>query len=647
MIVGTAGHVDHGKTTLVRALTGVDTDRLKEEKARGISIELGYAYTPLPGGGVLGVVDVPGHERFVHTMAAGAAGLDHALLVVAADDGVMPQTREHLAIVQLLGVRCVTPVLTKIDRVPGERVAQVRAEVAALVDAAGLAREASFETAATHAGDAGVAALRAHLEALALAHPPRAHDGPFRLAIDRVFTLAGQGTIVTGAVFGGRVAVGDVLRHSASGEAVRVRGLHAQGRVADEGVSGQRCALQLAGIERAAIARGDWILADALCEPVRRVDVRLRLLPGAPPLAMWAPLHVHLGAAHCMAHAVPLDAERVASGAEARVQLVFDEPVFALAGDRFVARNAQASATIGGGVVLDPCAPERRRRSRERAAWLDALEGVQAGGAIAALVAASPAGLARSRLALLLGPTRAGTHGGAGVRELPLAQDDVLLLSDAAWETAARQVLDALERFHAASPDEPGVNAARLRRMAGLTSDGGAGDALWRGVLDALLRDGAVAAGGAWLHLPSHASALSAEDEALAARLLARLSSGPVDPPWVRELAAREGLPEERVRALMRRLARQGRAWQVVKDLFFAPSALQSLAATLAGLASTAGRAGVRAVAFKEATGLGRKRAIQVLEFLDRTGVTRRIGDARIVIAEPAFDAPREPAARP
>jgi len=387
MIVGTAGHVDHGKTTLVRALTGVDTDRLKEEKARGISIELGYAYTPLPGGGVLGVVDVPGHERFVHTMAAGAAGLDHALLVVAADDGVMPQTREHLAIVQLLGVRCVTPVLTKIDRVPGERVAQVRAEVAALVDAAGLA--------------------------------------------------------------------------------------------------------------------------------------------------------------------------------------------------------------------------------------------------------------------LLLGPTRAGTHGGAGVRELPLAQDDVLLLSDAAWETAARQVLDALERFHAASPDEPGVNAARLRRMAGLTSDGGAGDALWRGVLDALLRDGAVAAGGAWLHLPSHASALSAEDEALAARLLARLSSGPVDPPWVRELAAREGLPEERVRALMRRLARQGRAWQVVKDLFFAPSALQSLAATLAGLASTAGRAGVRAVAFKEATGLGRKRAIQVLEFLDRTGVTRRIGDARIVIAEPAFDAPREPAARP
>jgi len=637
MIVGTAGHVDHGKTTLVRALTGVDTDRLKEEKARGISIELGYAYTPLDGGAVLGIVDVPGHERFIHTMAAGAAGLDHALLVVAADDGVMPQTREHLAILLLLGVRGVTPVLTKVDRVPAARVAEVRTEVEALVDGAGLSRDAGFETAATHPEDTGVAALRLHLHAMALAHSPRPADGPFRLAIDRVFTLPGQGTIVTGAVFGGRVAVGDVLRHSASGDAVRVRGVHAQGRASDEGRSGQRCALQLAGIERTAIARGDWILAPAVCEPVRHVDVRLRLLPGAPALAMWAPLHVHLGTAHRMAHAVPLDAERLAPGGEARVQLVFDEPVFALAGDRFVVRNAQASETLGGGAVLDPNAPERRRRSRERAAWLDALEDARRGGGVAALVNASPAGLLRSRLGLLLGLAR--PQAPAGVRELPVGPDDALLLSETAWQAATGQVLSALERFHAASPDEPGVNAARLRRMAGVRADGAVGDALWHALLDALRREGALAASGAWLHLPSHAGTLSLDDEALAARLLARLGAAPGDPPWVRDLAAREGVPEDRVRAVLRRLARQGRAWQVVKDLFYTPAAMQALASALAALAADAGRAGVRVVPFKEATGLGRKRAIQVLEFLDRAGVTRRFGDARIVIAEAAFDA--------
>jgi selenocysteine-specific elongation factor len=355
---------------------------------------------------------------------------------------------------------------------------------------------------------------------------------------------------------------------------------------------------------------------------------------------MWAPLHVHIGSAHRMAHAVPLDADRVASGADARVQLVFDEPVFALAGDRFVVRNAQASQTLGGGAVLDPYAPERRRRSRDRAAWLDALEAAQAGGPVAPLVALAPWGLVRSRLARLLGSATSDRTEVDGVHALPLGNADALLLSEGAWRSAREQVLAALVRFHAANPDEPGVNAARLRRMAAAKAEGAAGDALWRGLLEALLGDGALAANGAWLHLATHATALSADDEAQALRLLTRLRAGAADPPWVRELAALEGVPEERVRQLLRRLARQGRAWQVVKDLFYAPSSLQALARTLTDLAAGAGRAGVRAVAFKEATGLGRKRAIQVLEFLDRTGVTRRIGEGRVIVAEPAFGEP-------
>ncbi|WP_043339584.1 selenocysteine-specific translation elongation factor, partial [Comamonas sp. B-9] len=258
MIIGTAGHIDHGKTTLVRALTGVETDRLKEEKARGISIELGYAYTPLANGDVLGIIDVPGHEKFVHTMAAGAVGIDHALLVVAADDGVMPQTLEHLEILQLLGIRQGTVALTKVDRVPRARIDEVRDEITAILARSNLADAPIFETAAALPDDPGVWALRQHLHQQAQAMPQRANSGLFRLAVDRVFSLPGQGTVVTGTVFNGQVAVGDSLVHSASGAPVRVRSIHAQNQASEHGLAGQRCALNLAGIAKEAITRGDW-----------------------------------------------------------------------------------------------------------------------------------------------------------------------------------------------------------------------------------------------------------------------------------------------------------------------------------------------------------------------------------------------------
>src|SRR5277367_1961885 len=316
MIVGTAGHVDHGKTSLIRALTGVDTDRLKEEKARGISIELGFAYTPLPDGEVLGFVDVPGHERLVHTMVAGAGGIDYALLVIAADDGVMPQTREHLAILQLLGITQGAVALTKIDRVNEARVAEATAQIAALLASTALSGAPIFALNATAPSDTGVAALRRHLQSTAMSWPRRAEDGLFRLAVDRVFTLPGRGTVAAGTARSGRVRVGDMLAVMPSGTPVRVRSIHAQNRDTPVGNAGQRCALNLAGIEKTALRRGDWLADPRAFLPTTRIDVQLRRVPGAGELKNHAPLHIHLGTAHRVARVLLSDADALIAGAD-------------------------------------------------------------------------------------------------------------------------------------------------------------------------------------------------------------------------------------------------------------------------------------------------------------------------------------------
>ena len=406
MIIGTAGHIDHGKTTLVRALTGVDTDRLKEEKARGISIELGYAYVPLPSGDTVGIIDVPGHEKFVHTMVAGAVGVDHVLLVVAADDGVMPQTREHVAIVQLLGVQHASVAITKTDRVSTEQLAAVHASVNALLADTAFAQAPLFDTAATDLQDAGTAALRQHLWQQAAQFAQRRNHGLFRLAVDRVFTLPGQGTVVTGTVFGGQVHVGDNVLHSGSGHTVRVRSIHAQNHASDVGLAGQRCALNLAGIAKEDIRRGDWIAAPAALQSSDRIDVNITTTADAPPLTQWLPVHVHLGTWHGTAHIALLDNQPIAAGSNARAQLVLGPPVFALPGDRLIVRNAQANQTIAGGTVLDPYAPARKRNTPERIAYLDALQTLVATGNAYAVLAQAPYGMASSTLQRLSGSSQ-------------------------------------------------------------------------------------------------------------------------------------------------------------------------------------------------------------------------------------------------
>ena len=636
MIVGTAGHIDHGKTSLVRALTGVETDRLKEERARGISIELGYAYAPLPDGGVLGYVDVPGHEKLVHTMAAGACGIDFGLLVVAADDGVMPQTREHLAILGLLGVARGAVAITKVDRADTARLDAVRREVAALLHDGALAGAPMFETVATADDDPGVAALRAHLEASATDATARSAGGLFRLAVDRVFTLPGRGTMVTGTVFAGRAVAGDdgvQLAIAPAGTPVRVRSIHAQNRPSEEARAGQRCALNLAGTGREAIARGDWIADARALRATRNLDVELQLLPDAgEPVGNWAPLHLHLGTARRLAHAVPLVDGGVAPGTTGRVQLVVDAAVCAAPGDRFIVRDARASRTIGGGRILDPEAPARRRRSPERLAWLDGIRAMLDGGGLGPLLRNAALGIDEASLVRLAGSAPEQLELPDGARWLAPRSGTRIAIADAALAALQARIEDALAAYHHDAPDEPGPEASRLRRIALPTAPA----ALWQALLDGLAAEARVRRKGPWLHLPGHTVAMDAGDQALAGRLLAHLDGGGFDPPWVRDLARIEDQPEERVRRLLRMLALQGDAHQVVRDLFYHQRRMQALAALVVRISDTeGGRLG--AAAFRDATGLGRKRAIQILEHFDRAGLTRRVRDSHVLREDSAW----------
>ncbi|MPQ58129.1 selenocysteine-specific translation elongation factor [Duganella sp. FT27W] len=622
MIIGTAGHIDHGKTTLTRALTGVDTDRLKEEKARGISIELGYAYTALTEHDTLGVIDVPGHEKFIRTMAAGVTGIDAALLVVAADDGIMPQTLEHLAILRLLGVKRGAVALTKIDRADAAQIARIEADIAALLAPTDFAGAPVFHTNATEADDAGVQALRAYLAQLAATLPASDERRLFRLGVDRVFTLSGQGTIVTGTALAGTVRVGDTVTLAPGGQQARVRSIHAQNQAAETGRAGQRLALNLGGVAREDIARGTWIVAPALAECSQRIDVELTLTPDCGvTLKPWSPLHVHLGAAHHTANVVLLDGEALAPGHTGRVQLVLDAPVHAVPGDRFVIRNAQATATVGGGVVLDPFGPARKRRSGARVDWLDALADFIDHGDTAALLARSALGLRVSALVRLSQLPAALIATPPGAVNVALTGGDALLIGAADVQALEERILAALAQFHERSPDDAGPELWRLKRIVSPEME----ERLWSRLVDTLLAAGRIARRGRSLHLPQHSVELGAEEQALVAPLLVSLLAGRYDPPWVRDLVREHAMPEAEVRRLLRKLARSGEISQIVPDLFYHPQPLAELAQLLVTLPQ------VQAASFRDATGLGRKRGIQILEFFNRVGYTRRVGNIHMV----------------
>ncbi|OYX86638.1 MAG: selenocysteine-specific translation elongation factor, partial [Azorhizobium sp. 35-67-5] len=390
MIIGTAGHIDHGKTSLVKALSGVDTDRLKEEKARGISIDLGFAYLPVDGEQTLGFIDVPGHEKFVHTMLAGASGIDFALLVVAADDGVMPQTREHLAIIDLLGISHGIVALTKADLADAARLADVSAQIAATV--AGTSLEGAGILPVSSATGAGIADLKARLVEAAHHLDHRDAGGRLRLAVDRSFTLAGAGTVVTGTILSGTVRTGDLVKVSPSGRDARVRSIRAQDTPAEIGRAGDRCGLNLAGpsMSRDAIARGDVVLDPTLHAPTDRIDALLKVLPGEKKaISQWLPVRFHTAAREVGGRVVLLG-DPIAPGGSGHVQIVLEEPIATASGDRFVVRDTSAQRTIGGGRLLDLRPPSRKRRTPQRLAQLAAHGEAAPDRAVTALLAVEP-----------------------------------------------------------------------------------------------------------------------------------------------------------------------------------------------------------------------------------------------------------------
>ncbi len=633
MIVGTAGHIDHGKTALVRALTGVDADRLPEEKARGITIDIGFAYQRLGGGETLGFVDVPGHERFVHNMLAGAIGIDYVLLVVAADDGPMPQTREHLQILDLLDLRHGIVALSKADLVPPERLRDVSSQMRTLLSGTGLA-DAEILPVSSVTG-AGVAELGSRLLAAAAGRPQRSVAGRFRLAIDRSFTLAGVGTVVTGTVFAGQVSIGDRLLLSPSGIEARVRGIHAQNEAADRGRAGQRCAINIAGpqIDKDRIERGDWLIDPAAHGPTDRLDARIRLLSSeARPLRHWTPVHLHLGAAHVSARVALLDVEALPPGDTGLAQIVTDRPIGALRGDKLVLRDQSAQRTIGGGLVLDPWPPARGRRKPVRLATLRALDRPTAAAALKELIDLDPGWIDLSRYARVWNLTQ--TEADAVWREVGLTiaagPNQRFGFSAQRCASVCGAVVETLSTHHARSQGSAGLEAERLRLATPVRMP----PDVFSAVVTQLLRDHTIETDGPWLRLPGHAVKLTVVDERLWSRIRPLMQRGGFQPPRVRDYAEALSAGEDDVRQLLRRLAKMGQVIQVAHDHFFLRSTVVEMIAIADRLAAASADRAVAAGAFRDKIGSGRKVAIQILEFFDRAGVTVRNGDLRTVRRE-------------
>ena len=631
MIVGTAGHVDHGKTALVRALTGVDTDRLKEEKARGITIDLGFAYMPGADGATIGFVDVPGHEKLVRTMVAGAAGIDFALLVIAGDDGVMPQTREHLEILGLLGLRHGIVAISKSDRLDAERRRSVHREVRAALVGSAL-EDADILFVSALAGE-GLDALRASLIDAVMTKPPRDDGERFRMPVDRAFTLDGVGTVVTGTVLAGRVHVGDEVTVLPGDVKARVRSLHAQSHEATRGGAGERCALALSGpgVGKEIVPRGTWIGDADAPSATTRFDARVRLLAGERrALGQWTPVHLHCGASDVGARLVVLSADALSPGEEALAQVVLDHPLPLCHGDLFVLRDQSAQRTIGGGGVVDPRAPARRRRSLGRLARLDALLAPDPAQALARSLALEPGFEDLTGFAADRGLTVARAD--AFVTTLHLGQlrvgADTFVHTADRWASLCKAVVALLAGFHADNPELPGLASERLR----LQLKPVLAKPLFTAVRNRLLAEKLVALQGHWLRLPDHVAQLGAEDRRVAALVTPMIAAERFRPPRVRDLSAALAVPEPRVRTTCKALARAGELMEVAPDQFFLRGTVVEMAEIARSLSTGAP---FNAAAFRDRLDNGRKVAIQILEFFDRQGFTRRTGDLRRAVKEP------------
>jgi len=630
LILGTAGHIDHGKTSLVKALTSIDTDRLKEEKARGITIELGFAHLELPGGLRFGIVDVPGHERFVRTMVAGVGGMDLVLLVIAADEGIMPQTREHLEICQLLGVKRGIVVLTKMDLVEPDWLDLVAEEVREYLAGSFLA-QAPIVPVSSRSGE-GLEQLKAELTRLAGEIEQKRMDAPFRLPVDRVFTVTGFGTVVTGTLLSGGISVGEEVEILPSGIACRVRGVQSFGAKVERGGAGERLAVNLQGVDHSEVERGDVVVPKGLYRPTSAVDVRLNYLASAPKeLKHRATIRLHSATYEVPAKVILFDRDLLAPGESAYVQLRLARPVLLLPGDPFVLRTYSPQATLGGGTVLDPAPPRRRRRSVEA---LELLSAAESGGdqeRIRLLVESSllsgisvqemvnRSGMSGKRIEAALAPLLSS---GA---VLQVVREPRIFLSRDAFAALKQKLSEELRSYLEENPMQEGIGKEELKSRIPRRSD----PRFFGPVLASMEKDGAALSDRDIVRLPGRKAGVTVDQAGLQATLEEALRKGWVEPPTVKELCDLLGCTEKQLLDHANLLCREGRAVKVKGDVFYAPGAVAELRDKLVAYLREKGE--ITPPEFRELTGLSRKFMIPLLEFFDQEKLTIRTGDKRVL----------------
>ncbi len=622
-IVGTAGHIDHGKSALVRALTGVDPDRLQEEKERGITIDLGFADARIRELHV-GFIDVPGHERFVKNMLAGVGGIDAVLMVVAADESIMPQTREHLAIIRLLGIKAGVVALTKCDLVDDEMAELVGLEVEDLL--AGTDLEGAPIVRTSTVSGAGMDALQDELQRVLSSTTARPTEGVLRLPIDRIFTMTGFGTVVTGTLIAGSVAIGDQVEALPSGRAITVRGVQVHGVDQNRAVAGQRTALNLQGVQVEELARGMVLAKPGTLQPSHMIDARLQVLDGFE-IKHLQRLRFHHGAAEVLCRAAVLETDRI-RGTEGYVQLRLESPYPAAPGDRFIVRRYSPVVTIGGGVVLDTMAP-KRRRGRTAVEAMRQLDGADHETRLTVWVdQAGESGLERGALRRRLGCTDDALSSViaaavAGDRITEIAGHEPRLVPRTAIERLCTRTLENLRRYHERYPLRPGLPKQDLRSAVAA----GLPEPVFDAGLAYLLEQGAIRVAGDGFAIHTHEVSVDDTDRALRDDLLRRFAAQGVAAASPSEILATVSGDTEVVRELFHHLVRNGHLVRIREGLVVDAAALQELIANIQARLQAGERFSVGD--FKAWTGLTRKHSIPLLEYLDSARVTRRVGDER------------------
>ncbi|MBI3663514.1 MAG: selenocysteine-specific translation elongation factor [Acidobacteria bacterium] len=632
VIVGTAGHIDHGKSALVEALTGTHPDRLEEEKRRGITIDLGFAFLDL-GEARLGFVDVPGHERFVKNMLAGAGGFDLVLLVIAADESIKPQTREHFDICRLLGIPRGLTVITKCDLVDRDGVELVRLEAEEFLRGSFL--EGAPIVAASARTGAGLGELKKELLRVAEAAPPKNAAQHFRLPIDRVFAMKGFGAVVTGTLVSGAVKPEDEAELFPLRKHVRVRGVQSGGKATVRAVAGQRTALNLAGVDLEELKRGMTLAAPGVFAETLRVDARLTLLQSARPLKSHARVHFHQGTSECVTQVVLLDRAQLAPGGSCYAQVQLPEAALLLPGDRFIVRQVSPVVTIGGGVVLNNRATRQGRKDARLALLLGAFERGNRDEILAALCAGESAGLTQKQIVARTGwlvedvqETAQKLERAGKVRVLPgTAESGSVLVTAEELAGCAERLKAEVEKFHAANPLAPGISKEELRERVTRRAEEAA---VFRAALEELVAERELAQAGDLVKRAGREIELAPEEARAKEQIEQAFGRAGLTVPPVREVLARLAVDGKRAQKILLMLLRERVLVKVTKELIFHHTAVERLREMLAEYKRKSGER-LPIAAFKELSGVSRKYAIPLLEYLDRERVTRRVGDERVI----------------